>query len=226
MSSSSSILPAGLESLGIDQKQKQKTASKDVGQQQFLELMVAQLKNQDPESPMQSGEFLSQIAQFGTVSGIKDLQTSFGSLASALQSSQALQASTMVGRKVLIESDAVQVKGTEDLGLAVNLTSAATDVRLTIKDESGQTVRQLTFGARDSGLLNLKVDATDAQGNPLANGRYKLTAEALVGGVAQGVTTLVQAPVESVTLPRNGEAAVLNLSGYGAVKIDAVARVL
>ena len=74
-----SVLPSGLEAARL--KESAKTGPRDkVGQDQFLELMITQLKNQDPMKPMDNGQFLSQMAQFGTVSGINDLQKSFGSL--------------------------------------------------------------------------------------------------------------------------------------------------
>ena len=67
--------------------------------------MITQLKNQDPFKPMESGEFLGQLAQFGTVSGLQGLQTSFDWLATSLVSNQALQAASLVGRSALVESN-------------------------------------------------------------------------------------------------------------------------
>ncbi len=71
------------------------TKKTELDQQAFLNLMVTQLKNQDPMKPMESADFLSQIAQFGTVNGISGLQKSLTTMSNALTSSQALQASTM-----------------------------------------------------------------------------------------------------------------------------------
>ena len=75
-----------------------------LGQAEFLELMTAQLRFQDPLQPMENGDFLGQMAQFGTVSGINDLNNTFNSMSSSFQSNQALQASTLVGRRVLVPS--------------------------------------------------------------------------------------------------------------------------
>ena len=66
----------------------------ELGQTEFLELMTAQLKYQDPLKPMENGDFLGQMAQFGTVSGINELNTTFSSMSASFQSNQALQAST------------------------------------------------------------------------------------------------------------------------------------
>ena len=75
------------------------TPKDELGQSQFLELMITQIKHQDPLNPAEGGEFLSQLAQFGTVNGITELQSSFDVLATTLQSSQALQASTILPRR-------------------------------------------------------------------------------------------------------------------------------
>ncbi len=219
------VLPTGLDAARL--KDRVPAGARDkVGQEQFMELMITQLKNQDPMKPMQNGEFLSQIAQFGTVSGINELQKSFGSLASALQSSQALQASTMVGRKVLIEHQKLLVNGIDPTKFALDLPLDASRVRVSIQDAAGQQVRRLEFGATAAGVTEVAWDGLDAGGIQAAAGAYTLKAEALIDGKAQALTTLVRAPVESVTLPRNGESPVLNLSDYGAFKIDAIKRVL
>jgi flagellar basal-body rod modification protein FlgD len=62
-----------------------------LGQDQFLKLMTTQMTHQNPNEPMKNGEFLSQMAQFGTVSGIQDLQESFANFATSINSDQALQ---------------------------------------------------------------------------------------------------------------------------------------
>lgn len=77
----------------------------DLGQEQFLELLVAQMKNQDPTDPVDNGEFLAQIAQFSTVSGIQDLQTSFSSMADSLYAGQTMQATALMGKQVLGDSN-------------------------------------------------------------------------------------------------------------------------
>ena len=74
------------------------TKKTDLGQTDFLNLMMTELKNQDPTKPMDSSSFLGQLAQFGTVSGLANLQTSFDSLKTSLVSNQALQAASLVGR--------------------------------------------------------------------------------------------------------------------------------
>jgi len=220
------LLPPGLESLAIDRQKETTAPSGELQQEQFLELMLTQLKNQDPLKPMESGDFLGQIAQFGTVTGIGELQKSFSSLAASLQSSQALQASTMVGRNVLIESETVRLGVESKPGLAFELPSAANDVRLFIEDQSGQVVRQVGFGARDKGLVDFTWDGLDSSGARLPPGNYVIKAAAALDGADQALPTFVQAPVESVTLSRDGQPPTLNLTDIGAIELGAIKRVL
>lgn len=217
--------PGLLESLGIDRLKESAAPRGELQQEQFLELMLTQLQNQDPLKPMESGDFLGQIAQFGTVSGISELQQSFSALAASLQSSQALQASTMVGRNVLIESDAVRLDAQSEPALAFELPSPGSDVRLVIEDQLGQVVRQIAFGAHDKGLVDFVWDGLDASGARAAPGNYVFKATAVLDGVNQALPTFVQAPVESVTLSRDGQPPVLNLADIGAVDLGLIKRV-
>ncbi|MBP7824103.1 MAG: flagellar biosynthesis protein FlgD, partial [Pseudomonas sp.] len=84
------------------QIKNESNSSKELGKNQFLELLVAQLNNQNPLEPQGNGEFIAQLAQFSQVEGIEKLNSSMGSLLSGYQSSQALQASSLVGRKVIV----------------------------------------------------------------------------------------------------------------------------
>ncbi|HET8691826.1 MAG TPA: flagellar hook capping FlgD N-terminal domain-containing protein, partial [Steroidobacteraceae bacterium] len=77
-------------------------ASKELGAEDFLKLMLTQFQNQDPLKPLDNGDFIGQLAQFGTVTGLTQLRQDFGSLADSLVSNQALQASSLLGRDVLV----------------------------------------------------------------------------------------------------------------------------
>ncbi len=125
MADSNFILPAELQNLAL-KPPTEKTASDGLGQDAFLELMLTQIKHQDPLSPMESGDFLSQIAQFGTVNGITELNKSFAALTSSLQSSQALQASTMVGNTVLVPGNISELVTGGQITGAIELNNSTT----------------------------------------------------------------------------------------------------
>ena len=215
----------GLDALSSD-RLKPTNETKSLGQEEFLELMMTQLQNQDPLNPAESGEFLSQIAQFGTVNGITELQQSFSSLASSLQSSQALQASTMVGRSVLVENGTLELSAGNTAGFAIDLPQSVPSLEVTISDASGQVVRQFNLGTQSGGLVDLSWDGLDNNGVALQSGSYRINAQAVIDGENQSMNTLVVAPVESVSLARDGGEPTLNVSNIGAIALNSVRRVL
>ena len=91
-------------SFALQDAQKQSSRN-ELGQEEFLMLMLTQLQNQDPTKPMEDGEFIAQMAQFTTVEELGGMSKSIENLASSLTSSSALQAATMVGRSVLVEGE-------------------------------------------------------------------------------------------------------------------------
>ncbi len=215
------------DSLGIaataDAKRK---PSQELGQEQFLDLMIAQLKNQDPTKPLESGEFLSQMAQFSTVTGIQSLQESFSQLAASMQSNQALQASMLVGRSVLAPGDKGALDATTPLSGAVDLPASTTALTLNVYDAGGQLVRHLPLGAQSAGLVQFSWDGITDRGERAAPGTYRVRAEALTADGQTGLQTLMKTRVESVSLGRTGEGLTLNLAGLGPVALADVKQIL
>ncbi|MEM1146048.1 MAG: flagellar hook capping FlgD N-terminal domain-containing protein, partial [Pseudomonadota bacterium] len=72
----------------VDTEQRGANSVEDLGSEAFLQLMVAQLENQDPSKPIDNTEFVAQLAQFGTVSGVQELNESFDSLGASLAAGQ------------------------------------------------------------------------------------------------------------------------------------------
>ena len=199
---------------------------KELGQEQFFELMVAQLQNQDPLKPLESNEFLSQVAQFSTVSGIGEMQQSIASLASSLQSGQALQASVLVGSDVLVPGTTATLETGGALKGSVEMTASSSLVRLDIVDAAGQTVRQLDLGPQSAGQVRFSWDGLKGDGSTAVPGVYQVRASALVDGSNQAMGTLIQQRVESVTLDSSPSGLTLNLKDLGPVSMADVREVL
>ena len=222
MADSINSISKGLEGLAL--KTPENKDNNALGQDDFMKLMVAQLNNQDPTKPQDNAEFLSQLAQFGTVNGITELQTSFNSLTTSLQSNQALQASTMVGRTVTVPANTVNVEAGKAIEGAVELTGSTGELNLLIKNSSGQVVKELNLGAQQEGDVNFKWDGLDDSGSAVPAGQYSMIAEAAIDGETQVMGTMLQAKVDSVTLSgANGP--LLNLSGLGSIGINEVKQV-
>src|SRR5258708_13002617 len=113
-----------------------------LGGTNFLTLMLAQLKNQDPTSPVDSNTFLTQLAQLSEVQGITQLNTSFSTLSSSLSPSQALQASSLLGHKVLATSTAANLTANGTVTGAVNVPQTPSQVLLHVKHSPADLVRQ------------------------------------------------------------------------------------
>ncbi len=193
-------------------------------QEAFLELMIAQFRNQDPFSPMENGEFLGQLAQFGTVSGIEDLQKSLGTLANSLYSDQALQASGLIDREVLVARDVGPLRSDRALRGAVELPLSTGSLEVRVIDANGELVRRLDLGLQERGLVRFAWDGRDESGQQMPVGNYHLEAFAGQAGVREQVPVLVESRVESVTLGNSG-GVLLNLEGLGELALGEVRRI-
>ena len=163
-----------------------------LGGTDFLTLMLAQLKNQDPTSPVDSNTFLSQLAQLSEVQGITSLNTSFSALSSSLSSSQALQASSLLGHQALVNSSTANLAAGATVTGAVNVPQTTSQVVLNISDASGALVSQINLGAQSAGLASFSWNGATSNGSQAPAGTYTLTAQyagATSGGTA--ATTLV-----------------------------------
>ncbi|MDR6679587.1 flagellar hook assembly protein FlgD [Pseudomonas oryzihabitans] len=196
-----------------------------LGKDEFLKLMVAQMNHQNPLEPQGNGEFIAQLAQFSTVEGITNLNTSVSSILSGSQSSQALQASTLVGRKVIVDTDKVKVDTSTNFKGAMSLTASSPNVWVNVYNESGSQVNRLNLGQQSSGLVNFTWDGTNADGKKLDAGTYRFEAQASVDGKTEAMKTSLPANVDSVTLGQNGGEMTLNLAGVGSIGISKVQAV-
>ncbi|HME37335.1 MAG TPA: flagellar hook capping FlgD N-terminal domain-containing protein [Steroidobacteraceae bacterium] len=197
-----------------------------LGGTDFLTLMLAQLKNQDPTSPVDSNQFLSQLASLSEVQGITQLNTSFSALSSSLASSQALQASSLLGHQALVSSSTATLTaagGTVTGAVSVPQTSSS--VLLNISNSSGVLVQQINLGAQATGLANFSWNGTQGDGSQAPAGQYTLSAQ--VQGVASGtaVPTYVNGTVQSVTMGAGSAGLTLNVAGLGSVPFSNVQQI-
>jgi flagellar basal-body rod modification protein FlgD len=202
------------------------TGGVTLGGTDFLTLMLAQLQNQDPTSPIDSNAFLSQLAELSEVQGITQLNTSFSNLSSSLVSSQALQASSLLGHQALVSSSTANMAtaGSAITG-AVQVPQTSSDVMLNITNSSGALVQSIDLGAQSAGLANFSWNGTTSTGTAAPAGTYNLSAT--VNGVAAGtaVGTYVNGTVESVTMGSGTSGLTLNVAGLGSVPFSSVTQI-
>ena len=214
-------------------------AGATLGGANFLTLMLAQLKNQDPTSPVDSNQFLNELAQLSEVQGIQQLNSSFSSLQNSLVSSQALQASSLLGHQAMVASSTGTLASAgASLSGAVNVPQTSSDVVLNISNASGVLVGSIDLGARGAGLANFTWNGMLGNGTAAPAGTYTLSAQ--VAGVTGGtaVQTYVNGTIESVTMGgsagsgssgssgSSSSGLTLNVSGIGSVPFSSVQQIL
>ena len=202
--------------LNSNSKTKEEKNSGSLAMEDFMSLMTTQLKNQDPLKPMENGDFLSQIASFGTVSGIEDLQKSFSGFTDSMTSNQVLQGASLVGRSVLVASSIGIVNEESDLKGQINVADPVKDLKVKIYNEDGVVVRTMQMGAAE-GYTNFSWDGTNDDGEKLDSGVYQFKASGTIDGENTAFATAVVAKVESVLTGSGGQGLTLNLGGIGSV---------
>lgn len=198
--------------------------NKLVSQDQFLKLMTAQLNNQNPMSPQDSTQFLSQMAQFSMVSGIQDLQSSFNSFSGAIQQNQSLSASNLVGHSASVASDKAMLPGNGTLKGEMVLPAAASAVTLRITDSNGTLMKVENLGPQSQGNLPFAWDGTQDGGGLAQPGLYTVKAEAVIGGQTTALTTQATAPVTGVTLG-GAKGMQVELQGLGSYALSDIQSV-
>ncbi len=217
---------AGVSAAGavLDQYQHStKGAGKEeLGKNEFLELLVAQLNNQNPLEPQSNGDFIAQLAQFSTVEGVEKLNGSMESILANNHSSQALQASSLVGRKVIIPTDKAVVDTSETFKGSVLLPQSSSNVYVNVYSADGSLVARVNLDAQEAGNISFMWDGKNSDGETMPPGTYKFEAEASVEGENKGLHTFLPANVDSVTLGQGGGELLLNLAGLGSVPLSQV----
>jgi len=200
--------------------------SSSLGQADFLHLMTEQLKNQDPLKPLDSQQFLGQLAQFSTVQGIDSMQSAMGAMASVMESDQTLRAAALVGHDALVQVDSLDLAAGAGVDGEITATSAG-PVTVDIVDGDGNRVRRMTVEAGAAGATAFEWDGRDDDGNAVPAGNYAI--RAVAGNTdpsaedADLLPFCVKANVDSISIESTG--LTLNLSGLGSFPLSAVRRI-
>jgi flagellar basal-body rod modification protein FlgD len=194
-----------------------------LGQADFLKLMTAQMKNQDPFNPTDNTQMIAQMAQFSSVAGIAEMNTTLKAMAERLGGTSTSDAVSYVGRTVLTAGTTAYPRTSGGIAGAIELEGATTATSVTISDATGNVMRTMDLGARDGGTVTYDWDGTDGQGNAVGTGPFTVTVHASNAGTSVRAQSLVWAPVESVTM--TGSEPTLSVAGLGPVALSAVRQV-
>ena len=215
---SSSVLAALNSSSGTTSS----TNSEDI-QNRFLTLLVAQLENQNPLNPLDNTEVTNQLAQMSTVQGIEQLNTTLNSLVNSLADTQAVQASALISKTVLVPGSHLTLADGDAYG-GVNLASAADTVTVKIYDSSGNLVQTQSLGKADAGNLLFSWDGSTSSGTTAADGSYTFKVTASKGSSSVTTEALQLGTVSALTRTTSG-IFVLDLGSLGQFDFDDVQQV-
>ena len=196
----------------------------ELGKNEFMELMIAQLNNQNPLEPQDNGAFIAELAQFSSLEEMQGLNTTVENMASSYQSTQALQASSMVGRSVLVNASSGPTSVAGTIGGVVDLPATTSDLRVSVLNSSGELVNQYEMGQQFAGQVSFLWEGTNKAGEKMPAGQYTIKAEASYGGKTEQVGTMISANVDSVSI--GGDSSItLNLAGMGGVPLNEIRQI-
>jgi len=210
------------------QKEEPKIAEENQGmltQADFFALLTKELANQDPTKPVDNNEMISQMTAFSTTDGVQKLNDQFTSFASSMTSSQALQASSLVGRSVLVDENVFGLYDGEQVKGKIATEIPASNVNIYVVNDSGATVQSIPIGTVGSGGGSFTWDGNMSDGSKAPLGAYRFEIVGMVDGEPANLQAMTFRKVDSVTLAGNGGSVLLNLNGGGSMPLTEVVEV-
>ena len=194
------------------------SASAAGSQDRFLKLLVTQMQNQDPLSPMDNAQLTTQIAQINTVTGIDKLNTSVGGLSGQLAQMQALQGASLLGRDVVVPGNVLDIANGVGQG-GFELSGPADNVKVEMLAPSGQVIDTLNLGAQGTGMQGFEWPTSTATND--SGLTFRVTATS--GSTSSSPTPLMRDHVNAITT--TGNALNLELQNGGLVPYSTVRAV-
>ena len=204
-----------LEKIGAKTPEADATKRKSsLGQEDFLRLMTTQLQNQDPFAPMENGEFIAQMAQFSTVTGITEMGQSLDGISDKLNEFRIATASDLLGNSVLVPGNIARPNKNNEIHGIIDLPSASSETSVSFFDETGEHLHSVDLGAQPSGLVGFEwLDIPE----DIKAKNIPLRVEAFIntGKGSQGLTPSVFSEVMAATVGKNNQGVTIDVKDYG-----------
>ena len=210
------------EKLGLTkQSDAQKANSDKLGQSDFLKLMTTQLQNQDPFAPMDNGDFIAQMAQFSTVTGIQEMNTSIGKLVEEFDQARIATASNLLGHSVLVPGNIGRADENGELHGVLDLPDSTILTQLTYRDaDTNAELYKEDLGPRSAGLVGFKWSDIPEE---ILDGNKRIKIEALIdtGAGPEQLSPSIDSKVISASVG-SGETkqVLLNVEDYGDLDVS------
>jgi len=224
MSNDISTSSSYMDSLRWQDKQVPKKEESDaLTQEDFFSLLTQQLSYQDPSKPADNDQMIAQMTNFTMAEGISNLNSNFESLAASMTSNSALQASTLVGKQALLESDTLELNESGEVKGAIVAEKPVDNLTLRIEDASGQLVKTIDLGTQPASAVRFAWDGKNEAGERLPPGEYKVKAEGSTDGEFSSLPIASFKNIESVNI--NGSSGIIINTKEGAVRLTDVAEI-
>ena len=218
-------LSAILNKLGINSSEKSNVpkAKDQLGQEDFLKLMTTQLQNQDPFAPMENGEFIAQMAQFSTVTGITSMDESLKNVAAKLGETRIATAANMLGHSVLVPGKIARADDDGSVNGVIDLPSASTNGNVVFKSQNGEIVDTINLGNQSSGLVGF---AWHGAPKDMIENDEPIFVEAYAnsGKGMEGVSSSIFAEVLSSSAGDGDSGVMLDVRDYGTISANEVIK--
>jgi flagellar basal-body rod modification protein FlgD len=175
----------------------------------FLKLLVTQMRYQDPMNPMDNAQMTSQIAQLNTVEGINQLNATVTNLQASLMASQSMQSASLIGKTILADGNAINLQS-GSASLSMRLEGPAESVVVDVINSGGRIIKTANLGANAAGIQTFTWDGSTNEGGVAPNGQYTFQVNAKKLNQAVVITPLTQATVSGVELTSAGPQLSLN----------------
>ena len=213
-----------LEKIGVKSNDDASSKKKDtLGQSDFLKLMTTQLQNQDPFSPMENGDFIAQMAQFSTVTGIAEMGESLKSLSNQLGEFRIATATNLLGHSVLVPGNKVRPDSEGEIHGVLDLPRASSATNIVFSNTAGEVVHSIDLGSQASRLVGFSWKDIPKE---FHNQDNPLKVEAFMNGEngRSGVTPSVFAEVLAASTGDSSTGVVLEVKDYGNINASDVRK--
>ncbi|WP_373077211.1 flagellar hook assembly protein FlgD [Zhongshania sp.] len=204
---------------------KAKKDASSLDQDDFMTLMLQQLKAQDPFKPTDNTEFISQMAQLTSVSGISEMNENLSALTGSLYSAQLLDSSSLIGKDVLVESSIASLPRSGSVRGQVDLPTSTRALDIDILSPSGEVIAKVPMGPQAAGASSFEWDGIGLKGERMPPGNYEIRANYLNGNKVEALTTEMRSPVISVSVPVGGGSPQVQVQGIGTVSLSQIKEI-
>ncbi|MGC6096683.1 flagellar hook assembly protein FlgD [Citrobacter portucalensis] len=184
----------------------------------FMQLLVAQIQNQDPLNPTDGTEYVSQMAQLTQVQSMETISQLMSNSSVLMDNLQTLTTGNLVGQHVMVQTDSINSDGETAIDVRLTLKHPASTVTVILKDSSG-TEHKVELANQEAGQVNFSIDPKN---EGLPEGRYTLSVVTDSG--EDTVPIEIGGTVTNVRIPLDGSPTLLNIAGTGEVAYNNITQ--